>query len=240
MAEIESWSVGASLELQESLREQAGLSVDTKQKGTVSSSAPAWKDDKFLTPVLENDPLLYSFDDEGEDDLVEAMNAVEKTTALRELLEGNSNTESSTSGGLEVLAETGNKNDLADLTKVFLFLGDDIREELGSPLDVPPTSDVTAQSSSGSLLQDDGAPDLIDVDADEEDSVKSSSGTEPGLSKKKSKKNLKVTFAEVAKKEARNVNKDYFGSYSAFGIHREMLSDKVSIANSAPWVWIAH
>ncbi|KAG0556222.1 hypothetical protein KC19_11G036100 [Ceratodon purpureus] len=227
VAENKSWSAEASLELQESLREQAGLSVDTKQKGTASSSVPAWKDDKFLTPVLENDPLLYGFDDEGEDDDVEEMNAVDRNAALRELLEDKSNSAASTSTGLEVLAETGTRNDLADLTKVFLSLGDDIREELASPLDVPMTADVAAESSSNSSLQDDGAPDLIAVEVDEELSVKSSNGTEPELPKKKGKKDLKVTFAEVAKREARNVNKDYFGSYSAFGIHREMLSDKV-------------
>ena len=228
MGETKSWSVGASLELLESLREQAGLLVDTKQKGTVSSSAPVWKDDRFLTPVLENDPLLYSFDDdEGDDDDVEEMNAVDRTTALRELLEGNSVSVASTSTDLQVLAEPGSKNDLEDLKRVFLTLGDDIREELASPLDVPLASDITAQSSSGSSLQVDGAPDLIDVEVDEEVSDKSSNGTEPRLSKKKNKKDLKVTFAEVAKREARNVNKDYFRSYSAFGIHREMLSDKV-------------
>jgi protein arginine N-methyltransferase 3 len=218
VAETESWSGGDSLALQESIREGAGLSADSKQKGAAS---PAWEDDKFLTPVLENDPLLYSFDDEGEDDDVGEMNAMDRTTALRELLDGNS---TSTSTGLQVLAEPGSKNDLADLAKVFLSLDDQTREELASPVDVAPrASDVPAQPS----LQDDGAPDLIAVDCDEEASVKSSNGTEPRPSKKKDKKDLKVTFAEVAKREARNVNKDYFGSYSAFGIHREMLSDKV-------------
>lgn len=212
MAESGGWSAGASLELQESL----GLSGDAKQKGTVA----AWKDDKFLTPFLENDPLLYSFDDEGEDDDVEELNAAEKTTALRELLEGSST-------DLKALAETSvstgsaGASDLADITKVFLSLDEGIREELASPVDVP---DVAADSSSGSSLQDDGTP---DGEGNQKGSVKSCNGTEPRVSKKRDKKDLKVTFAEVAKREARNVNKDYFGSYSTFGIHREMLSDKV-------------
>ncbi|KAJ8428769.1 hypothetical protein Cgig2_010773 [Carnegiea gigantea] len=38
---------------------------------------------------------------------------------------------------------------------------------------------------------------------------------------------LKVSFANVAASEIRKVNESYFGSYSSFGIHREMLSDKV-------------
>lgn len=40
-------------------------------------------------------------------------------------------------------------------------------------------------------------------------------------------KNLRNSFAKVAAKEIRNVNENYFGAYSSFGIHREMLSDKV-------------
>lgn len=75
-----------------------------------------------------------------------------------------------------------------------------------------------------------GAPDLIAVEVD----LKFSSNGAPsrGLSTNKDKKDLKVTFAEVARRELRNMNEDYFGSYSAFGIHREMLSDKVSTAHS--------
>ncbi|KAG9454921.1 hypothetical protein H6P81_007825 [Aristolochia fimbriata] len=40
-------------------------------------------------------------------------------------------------------------------------------------------------------------------------------------------KSLKVSFANVAAKEIKNVNENYFGAYSSFGIHREMISDKV-------------
>ncbi|RWR79740.1 Protein arginine N-methyltransferase [Cinnamomum micranthum f. kanehirae] len=46
-------------------------------------------------------------------------------------------------------------------------------------------------------------------------------------SRKKKDKNLKVSFAGVSAKEIKNVNESYFGAYSSFGIHREMLSDKV-------------
>lgn len=59
--------------------------MDTKRKGP----KPEWKDDKFLTPFLENDPLLYSFDNGGEEDDVEEFDAADKTMALQELLEGN-------------------------------------------------------------------------------------------------------------------------------------------------------
>ncbi|XAR54470.1 Histone-arginine N-methyltransferase [Bertholletia excelsa] len=40
-------------------------------------------------------------------------------------------------------------------------------------------------------------------------------------------KNLRVSFAKVVENDIKNVNKNYFGSYSSFAIHREMISDKV-------------
>ncbi|XP_058226018.1 probable protein arginine N-methyltransferase 3 [Rhododendron vialii] len=40
-------------------------------------------------------------------------------------------------------------------------------------------------------------------------------------------KDLEVSFAKVEANEIKNVNKNYFGLYSSFGIHREMISDKV-------------
>lgn len=50
-----------------------------------------------------------------------------------------------------------------------------------------------------------------------------------GSFKRKPKdKHLCVSFANVVSKEIKNVNKNYFGAYSSFGIHREMISDKVS------------
>lgn len=183
-AETAGWSVEAILELQKSL-------VDTKQKGPVSFE---WREDKFLTPFLENDPLLYSFDDDEEDDNdVEEFHAADKTMALQELLEGTGGISSSPSSSAK-------SNELADLTKVFQSLGEGIRDELANPVN------VAAHSDDGGLKFSNGA-------------------SQP---RKRDKKDLKVTFAEVAKRELRNVNKDYFGSYSAFGIHREMLSDKVS------------
>lgn len=38
---------------------------------------------------------------------------------------------------------------------------------------------------------------------------------------------LRVSFANVAAREITTVNDKYFGSYGSFGIHREMISDKV-------------
>lgn len=47
------------------------------------------------------------------------------------------------------------------------------------------------------------------------------------LHQKQKDKSLKVSFANVAAKEIKKVNDNYFGAYGSFGIHREMISDKV-------------
>ncbi|XP_021299978.1 probable protein arginine N-methyltransferase 3 [Herrania umbratica] len=40
-------------------------------------------------------------------------------------------------------------------------------------------------------------------------------------------KHSRVYIADVVEKDIKKVNESYFGSYSSFGIHREMISDKV-------------
>ncbi|KAL8154873.1 hypothetical protein AgCh_000282 [Apium graveolens] len=40
-------------------------------------------------------------------------------------------------------------------------------------------------------------------------------------------KPLRISPAKISENEIFNVNRSYFGSYSSFGIHREMISDKV-------------
>lgn len=45
--------------------------------------------------------------------------------------------------------------------------------------------------------------------------------------KKPKDKDLRVSLVNLSAKDIKRVNEDYFGSYSSFGIHREMISDKV-------------
>ena len=40
-------------------------------------------------------------------------------------------------------------------------------------------------------------------------------------------KRSKVTFSNVAEKEIKTINESYFGAYSRFAIHKEMLSDQL-------------
>uniref|UniRef100_A0A1D1XSI2 C2H2-type domain-containing protein n=1 Tax=Anthurium amnicola TaxID=1678845 RepID=A0A1D1XSI2_9ARAE len=44
---------------------------------------------------------------------------------------------------------------------------------------------------------------------------------------KRRDKQLRVSFTNVIAREIKNINESYFGSYGSFGIHREMISDKV-------------
>lgn len=49
-----------------------------------------------------------------------------------------------------------------------------------------------------------------------------------GSSEKASKdKHLRGSFPTLLSKDIKNVNENYFGAYSSYGIHREMISDKV-------------
>ncbi|KAL5732551.1 hypothetical protein ACOSP7_031908 [Xanthoceras sorbifolium] len=45
--------------------------------------------------------------------------------------------------------------------------------------------------------------------------------------KKPNNKDSRVSLVNLSAKDKKKVNENYFGSYSSFGIHREMLSDKV-------------
>ncbi|KAK1292576.1 putative protein arginine N-methyltransferase 3 [Acorus calamus] len=47
------------------------------------------------------------------------------------------------------------------------------------------------------------------------------------LKQKGRNKHLRVSFVNVAAREIKNVNDSYFGAYGSFGIHKEMISDKV-------------
>jgi protein arginine N-methyltransferase 3 len=58
------------------------------------------------------------------------------------------------------------------------------------------------------------------VNGDSEERVGSSDG-------KPSDKHSKVSLMNLVDKDIKKANANYFGAYSSFGIHREMISDKV-------------
>lgn len=120
-----------------------------------------WDDDKYLRPVMQEDPLLYSFggdDDIGEDELF-----------------------------------INDKDAIAQCT---------------SDLKIPADIEVAVASTPES-----------DIDHEIPFKEYQANGlvhTDEGISSSK-----------VVADKIQNVNKNYFGSYSSFGIHREMISDKV-------------
>jgi protein arginine N-methyltransferase 3 len=46
---------------------------------------------------------------------------------------------------------------------------------------------------------------------------------------------LRASFPTLIAKDIKNANKNYFGAYSSFGIHREMISDKVRSLSLGFW-----
>lgn len=185
-----------------------------------------WQDDKFLTPFLKGDSLLYSFDDgeDGDDennylDMEDAMTFLQHDE-LEGLLINEDNIHSKSDRSLQInnpitkpLAECV-ANDVKALT---------ISSDLGSPTKM--TITVRKQLHSDFLTSGNGHIQKAHKDCltsqREGDACESLD-----MAKKKQKNKLKVSFAEVAEKERFSINQNYFNSYSAFGIHREMLSDK--------------
>ncbi|WCJ27874.1 protein arginine methyltransferase 3 [Euphorbia peplus] len=153
VAENRCWSCRATCEsikdLQNHLHELASLE-DVKQ---------FWHDDKYLKPVMEDDSLLYSFneDEEGEDDIAVSMDKEEL---------------------------------MMDLAKIEMISLED--DNIGHK---------SVPSSSSSKVEGNGIKEVGPV---------------------ASKGPLNLSAKNIEK-----VNESYFGSYSSFCIHREMISDKV-------------
>jgi protein arginine N-methyltransferase 3 len=199
----------------------------------VTTGMPSWSDEKYFTSFLENDPLLYIC--EGDDDeQSEEFDIVDKDKAVRELLEFSSMNKQSIANVVEMAAKDetsvqglglGDSN-LADVTKVFLALGDGFWHESTSPTGASVPSNKGISSSSAEIISGVvGDVPALESDVEGENSL----GIKEAVVMKKDNKDkkLRVPFAKVAEREMRNANRDYFGSYSAFGIHCEMLSDRV-------------
>ncbi|KAH7437356.1 hypothetical protein KP509_05G067400 [Ceratopteris richardii] len=170
-----------------------------------SHPGPPWQDEKYLKPFFENDALLYSFEESFEDDTsLERVN----TQIIKDCL-GDTELESL----LLAACEVNDEDATSSATAGFKTL----------PLYGHPVSDQY-----GSKEQDNGHPHQVDS---KEKSVETGADDIPAHNVcavlKKHRNKLKVSFTEVAARERYSINQSYFGSYSTFGIHREMLSDKV-------------
>ncbi|KAF8022184.1 hypothetical protein BT93_G2359 [Corymbia citriodora subsp. variegata] len=159
-------------------------------------------DDEYLNPFLQEDPLLYSFDEDevGEDD---SSVLVDKEELVKEL------------------------------------------RELGIPLNLP--VDMAALSSEPT--KEAGCRDVASTSNSETETASSMNSCNPlsgaACLQKETGSDLNLR-AQVRSSDAiyengkggnclkrrtanhvRTVNENYFGAYSSFGIHREMISDKV-------------
>ncbi|XP_030465580.1 probable protein arginine N-methyltransferase 3 [Syzygium oleosum] len=169
-------------------------------------------DDEYLKPFLEEDPLLYSFDEDevGEDDSSTLVDKEELVKDLRELAkdwreiegissnfelpvdEAASSSEPTKGGGCRDVASTSNgKTETAgSMNSCNPLRGATfLPKEMGSDLKIR----AEVRSSNGNY----------------------ENGKEGNWLKRRTANDV------------RSVNENYFGAYSSFGIHREMISDKV-------------
>lgn len=144
-----------------------------------------WDDDKYLKPFRQDDPLLYSFAEDEEDDDISLMNNTDTDG-------GNCNVDEMTGESLPFHPNRHKENGMEDCSS-------------------------TSHSFSN-------AP--RNLEAVIENTVKTTEAL--GLNDKMQEDDqLKIARRNFYSKDIKNANENYFGSYSSFGIHREMLSDKV-------------
>jgi len=141
-----------------------------------------WNDDEFLKPFVNEDALLYSFDedDEGEDD-VDNM-PIDKEELIK------------------------------DLEQISID-EDDFTLETGEN---KPTASSLSGGKSASMTDTTLSNGIVSAEA--------------GVSSYRNNNDLdsSLYIAKVAANKIKDVNKNYFGGYSSYGIHRDMISDKVS------------
>jgi protein arginine N-methyltransferase 3 len=165
-----------------------------------------WQDDKYLTPFCENDPLLYGFELDIDDDGTET-----KLLSNKEIVAMLDNKEVQS-----FMSMMGPENSMEDLA---VCLKDEMK---GLAIDNLHSNDVIVDEiRNGSFTS------LKDHMNSEAKLVSSLKVNDVMVTKKNQKENRRVSFAQVAARERYSINQTYFGSYSTFGIHREMLSDKV-------------
>ncbi|KAI7749371.1 hypothetical protein M8C21_000721 [Ambrosia artemisiifolia] len=158
VAKNQCWSCGSTCEsrkeLQDHLHEPSGFG---------GSNLP-WDNDMYLKPYMEEDNLLYSFDEDEEvddDDMVRSIDGLEKMSI-------------------------DDETDLESYVLDFNLLKSCKENEVKGATSI---SEINGESSG-----------------------------------EKKSKNFSLKAAD---RGIMIVNKDYFGSYSSFGIHKEMISDKV-------------
>ncbi|GLT64965.1 hypothetical protein SLA2020_374240 [Shorea laevis] len=180
VAENRCWSCGVTCLSNQELLNHLHHAVDIKDVKL------PWDDDKYLTPFMQEDSLLYSFgeDEEGEDDY--------KTSFDKE----------------EVL------RDLKDFG-YFSLNEENIGEEIAVSTDISDENrmEEAVLLSNGHLNEANSSEKALTNGTDCDGNLKD--------------KHSRIDLVNLVGKQIKKVNEDYFGSYSSFGIHREMIGDKV-------------
>ncbi|CAK7336488.1 unnamed protein product [Dovyalis caffra] len=186
VAENRCWSCGLACQSHQDLQNHIHETVKLKDIKSLLD------DDKYLKPFMQDDPLLYSFneDEEGEDDHMTLDDQEELMRDLRNID--------------EICIEDANT-----LKKSAHDCG--FFEENG-------TKEVASTSSSHENMGSSSKMEMVNGGSEEH--VGSSDG-------KPSDSHSKASIVNLVAKDIKKVNENYFGAYSSFGIHREMISDKV-------------
>ncbi|KAK4285325.1 hypothetical protein QN277_002036 [Acacia crassicarpa] len=150
-----------------------------------------WDDERYLKPFIQDDSLLYSFDEseEIEDDEFTPINEEELIGDLKnseEICDGDQNT-------VEKMVLNADDCNMSRVNGTTISVND---------INSPSTSDK----------------DLVN-DKDSRGFVSSDDKNQEG-------RMISNSSSRLAK-HIMKVNENYFGAYSSFGIHREMLSDEV-------------
>ncbi|KAE9584768.1 putative methyltransferase transcription factor C2H2 family [Lupinus albus] len=150
-----------------------------------------WDHDRYLKPFVQDDPLLYSFDEheEGEDEQITAID----DDLMRDL----KNSAEAFSDNQNAVKEVVVNNGLYDA----------------------PITEGSA-SISDHHLSFASSSDKEHIDGKDSRGFVSSIDKDP-------ERHLTAHSQNHIAKHIKKANESYFGSYSSFGIHREMLSDKV-------------
>ncbi|OMO87256.1 Protein arginine N-methyltransferase [Corchorus olitorius] len=181
------WSCGVCCQSKQELQSHLHQSLNTKDVKLLIDV------DKFLSPFMQEDSLLYSFGG----DAVEGVDEDDDITSFDKK---------------EFVKEFGN---------ICIDDDDSAKEiELNVEASTKNRNKAVVTVSDGHLSMVSSSKMVTDNGMDNGESVRSCDSNSKG-------KHSRVYVADIAEKDIKKVNESYFESYSSFGIHREMINDKI-------------
>ncbi|XP_022991200.1 probable protein arginine N-methyltransferase 3 [Cucurbita maxima] len=179
VAENRCWSCGFLCQSNQDLQNHLHKTLN------LSDVKAFWDDDKYLNPFRQDDPLLYSFAEDEEDDEISLINNDLQRNAGTD--GGNCNHDEMSRENLPFHPNQNKENGMEDCCS-------SLHGYLNAPSNLEAEIENTVKTTEIVGLKDN---------------------------------QLKIARRNVDRMDIKNANVNYFDSYSSFGIHREMLSDKV-------------